>query len=289
MEKKAKTEKDKDKCHPEKDYGRWTILKGILVTLFIFYIFAVLIADLSADFASIYYLVLIIIAAIAIISAFVLLVEYIMGRDKLPKTISILIVGIIVAIVAFIVASIFVMINKHNHIPIVVLIAFFVVALIMAVVKVIWEYAQDPPKSNSNEEVCAQKGLCNLDAWEAYKQADNLYHQRFNFFLVAESMLVVSFATTFSSGYLNTNPLRIAITILGMIFTLSWFYVNNGIGYRMIYLREEYLMRCNQTFKKYFESVEELTIPSSFFMTDLLPAATFAFWCYLFYYTIVFW
>jgi len=287
----AKKEGKNYKCHPNASYGhRWTLLKGILVTLFIFYVFAVLIADLLADFASIYYLVLI--AAIAI-SAFVLLVEYIIGRDKLPKTISILIVVIIVTIVAFIVASIFVMINKHNLIPIVVLIAFFVGALIMAVVKVIWERGwgkgiKKALKSNSNEEVCAQKALCDLDAWEAYKQADNLYHQRFNFFLVAESMLVVSFATTFSSGCLNINPLRIAITILGMIFTFSWFYVNNGIGYRMIYLREKYLRRCNQTFKHYIESVEGLTIPSSFFMTDLLPAATFAFWCYLFYYTLVF-
>ena len=131
---------------------------------------------------------------------------------------------------------------------------------------------------------CEKETLRDLDAWEAYKHADNLYHQRFNFFLVAESMLIVSFATTFSSGSLNTNSVRIAITILGMIFTFSWFYVNNRIGWRLNYLNENYLKRCSQTYGDYLNRVKG--IPSAFFMTYLLPAATFVFWCYLLYITV---
>lgn len=169
---------------------------------------------------------------------------------------------------------------------IVAIIAVIVFALMM-VMKVKW--IKDLKTQNSirtSKEECEKENLRDLDAWEAYKQADNLYHQRFNFFLVAESMLVVSFATTFSSGCLNTNPVRIAITILGMIFTFSWFYVNNSIGYRMIYLRENYLRRCNPTYRSYLNAEGKLSIPSAFFMTYLLPAATFVFWCYLLYITV---
>ena len=177
---------------------------------------------------------------------------------------------------------------KRSIIQIVAIIAVIVFALMM-VMKVKW--IKDLKNQNSirtsKKEECEQENLRDLDAWEAYKQADNLYHQRFNFFLVAESMLVVSFATTFSSGCLNTNPVRIAITILGMISTFSWFYVNNSIGYRIIYLRENYLGRRNSTYKDYLESVENRFIPpSEFFMTDLLPAATFVFWCYFLYITV---
>ena len=37
--------------------------------------------------------------------------------------------------------------------------------------------------------------------WEYHKEADNLFHQRFNFFLVAESMLIVSFVTLLNLSY----------------------------------------------------------------------------------------
>jgi hypothetical protein len=203
------------------------------------------------------------------------------GEDNicLIQGVLILIVVLITLIVVFSIWGIY----RYNLNPIMALTAFIVFALMTGGVKVIWENKKHS-ENNPKKEVCAEKGLRNLDAWEAYKQADNLYHQRFNFFLVAESMLVVSFATTFSSGCLNINPIRLVITLLGMVFTFSGFYVNNGINYRMIYLREKYLRRCNQTYKNYLESVEGLTIPSSFFMTYLLPLATFVFWCYLFYF-----
>jgi len=177
---------------------------------------------------------------------------------------------------------------KRSIIQIVAIIAVIVFALMMVMkVKSIKDLKNQNSIRTSKKEECEQENLRDLDAWEAYKQADNLYHQRFNFFLVAESMLVVSFATTFSSGCLNTNPVRIAITILGMISTFSWFYVNNSIGYRIIYLRENYLGRRNSTYKDYLESVENRFIPhSEFFMTDLLPAATFVFWCYFLYITV---
>jgi len=69
-------------------------------------------------------------------------------------------------------------------------------------------------------------------SWERYKYMDNIYHQRCNFFLLAESMLVVSFATTLlvedSNPVIthNINLIRIAITVLGMVFTFGWFQVN---------------------------------------------------------------
>lgn len=125
--------------------------------------------------------------------------------------------------------------------------------------------------------------------WDNYKHADNLYHHRFNFFLVAESMLVVSFATTLlvnpvnSNIFTYSNQIRIAIAILGMMFTLSWFYVNKRLDWRLVYLNNEYLTK-NEDYNKYMESVDDFTIiHTGFFLSNLLPLFTFAFWYFLFY------
>ena len=296
MQKREETEEKRGPLgnHPRAYYGLcWTIPKWLLVILFIVFVLALL------DFSRIMAFVLIIVA-IAVPPVIIKIKEAGSLRDLVRsmqypsaiikvkedglRTIQIVFVYYIVLIIA---AIALMMMYKRSIIQIVAIIAVIVFALMM-VMKFKW--IKDLKNQNSirtsKKEECEKENLRDLDAWEAYKQADNLYHQRFNFFLVAESMLVVSFATTVSSGSLNTNPVRIAITILGMIFTFSWFYVNNSIGYRMIYLREKGLRRCNPTYRSYLNVEEKLSIPSEFFMTDLLPAATFVFWCYLLYITV---
>ena len=263
MQERKDTEKEVDlpKNHPEQHYGLlWTFPKWLLVILFIVFVLALLVTVPQLHSTP----KILLLFGFKALFAFLFLPILNCWTATLDFSRIMDFVLIIVAIIAVIVFA------------------------LMMVMKVKW--IKDLKNQNSirtsKKEECEKENLRDLDAWEAYKQADNLYHQRFNFFLVAESMLVVSFATTFSSGCLNTNPVRIAITILGMIFTFSWFYVNNSIGYRMIYLREKGLRRCNPTYRSYLNVEEKLSIPSEFFMTDLLPAATFVFWCYLLYITV---
>lgn len=125
-----------------------------------------------------------------------------------------------------------------------------------------------------------------------YQHADNLYHQRFNFFLVAESMLVVSFATSLLIHPDNSiltglsKNIRTAISLLGMIFTVSWFYVNKRLDWRLVFLNSEFLKSKNE-YKDYLDSVSKYSIHSGFFMSNLLPTMTFFFWYYLLYITVI--
>ena len=93
-------------------------------------------------------------------------------------------------------------------------------------------------------------------AWEYHKEADNLYHRRFNFFLVAESMLIVSFTTILTVDDKSLEPFNIAkaIAILGLIFTFSWFYVNARLDTRIYYLKKNYLERGDSIYREYMNS-----------------------------------
>ena len=110
------------------------------------------------------------------------------------------------------------------------------------------------------------------DAWEYYRHADNLNASRVNFFLVAESMLVVSFVTTPSFG------LRIPISILGIIFSFAWLYVTARLSKRMKYLLNSYLTK-DPIYKKYMESVSCLS--SNIILSWILPISTILFWIFL--------
>ena len=78
------------------------------------------------------------------------------------------------------------------------------------------------PKSNNNLD---KKPLCfGSDwekAWDIYKANDAVFHNRIYFFLVAESMLFVSFAT-FTISF-KTLSYQYIICILGVIYSLTWF------------------------------------------------------------------
>ena len=86
-------------------------------------------------------------------------------------------------------------------------------------------------------------------AWRYYQHADNLLAGRINFFLVAESMLIVSFMT------LDIEfCLRFSITILGLFYTGGWFVVNIGLLKRMEFLKKK-LETLDPIYKYYMEVV----------------------------------
>ena len=47
--------------------------------------------------------------------------------------------------------------------------------------------------------------------WEYHKEADNLYHRSFNFILVAESMLIVSFAIKLAASIKSSSMVILPI------------------------------------------------------------------------------
>lgn len=115
--------------------------------------------------------------------------------------------------------------------------------------------------------------------WEYQKQADDINNQRTNFFLVAESMLIISFATLRVAGDESLKILYIAIVLLGIIYTFSWFYVNARLGLRMTYLIKKYLKKENPIYKRYLESVGG--IYATTVEHYIIPLSTVVFWFFL--------
>jgi hypothetical protein len=102
-------------------------------------------------------------------------------------------------------------------------------------------------------------------AWKYYEHADNLYASRVNFFLVAESMVVVAYVTLQGSEKL----LRISIAILGLLYTYIWFDVNLRLAIRMTFLDQKFLPH-DKIYDQYTKSVST-GCPSRFFLTYVLP------------------
>ena len=125
---------------------------------------------------------------------------------------------------------------------------------------------------------------------EIYRHTDNLYHHRFDFFLVAESMLIVSFVTTLSMILVNkeyASYIQVAIALLGMVYTFSWFYVNKKLDWRLTFITHKYL-KGNLEFNDYLGSMDKISrIHNGFFLSNILPTFTFVFWYFLFY--IAYW
>jgi hypothetical protein len=62
--------------------------------------------------------------------------------------------------------------------------------------------------------------------WDYLKHSENTFTNRINFFLVAESMLMVSYATIANNYQLRNRTIGLVIILLGVLFTVAWFYVN---------------------------------------------------------------
>jgi len=119
-------------------------------------------------------------------------------------------------------------------------------------------------------------------AWEYYKHVDNLYTGRTNFFLIAESMLLLAFVSIFAVDPLKfkfSNIIKGGIAALGLIYTISWQYLNLRLEKRMNYLTKEYLKK-DKVYKEYIESAKG--IESKIILSYILPLFTILLWsCFL--------
>ena len=131
---------------------------------------------------------------------------------------------------------------------------------------------QDPEYGPSASSQEAQRPT---DVWRYLKADCDAHERRINFFLVAESMLVVSFAQRVSSGprwFLNS------IVALGLVYTLSRFYVNRRLGQRLQSLYEKQ-KKFDRIYREYLAGVRGVT--SMQVENYILPLATAVFWVFL--------
>jgi hypothetical protein len=102
----------------------------------------------------------------------------------------------------------------------------------------------DIPKKKIKDDMEYEK------IYQLHINTDKLYNQRINFFLVAESMLVISYVTIIN----KMNEIGEAISIIGLVFTSIWFYTNARSGERTLYLIRKYL-ETDDIYEDYIKSI----------------------------------
>ena len=117
------------------------------------------------------------------------------------------------------------------------------------------------------------------NAWRYLSHADDLFASRVHFFLVAESVLFVSFVATMSLGVSADDAagqLRLVMTALGILCTVSWWYANFRLRTRTNWLREE-LAKADPVYRSYLDRAK-YPPAGGWVLTYLLPAATLGAW-----------
>ncbi len=131
-----------------------------------------------------------------------------------------------------------------------------------------------------------------------YAASDSLLIQRFSFFLVAESMLVVAVVTIMNSECRNLW-VENAICILGVFYTTAWYFSSLSILSKMNALVTRYLVhcvvfryatkqryRCVRYLEKKFKPIMRLLgchDLTDLFVVHFLPIVTLVFWCFIFF------
>lgn len=116
--------------------------------------------------------------------------------------------------------------------------------------------------------------------WKYHSEADNLYHRRFSFFLVAESMLIVSFASLFRIK--SAEHIKFAIIILGLIYTFGWYYLTVRLDKKMEFLKQYLIEKEDRFYYGYMNCVNDHFGRRDIINNDLFIYATLTFWLFLF-------
>lgn len=127
------------------------------------------------------------------------------------------------------------------------------------------------------EEEIITRSISKDDFEKAYKfhcHSDGQYSQRINFFLVAESMLVISFVTSLAYPSI---PIGVGqgISVIGLIFTSIWLYTNARLWQRIVYSIENYLKK-DEIYWNYINSAGGLF--SKALLTYALPISMNLLW-----------
>lgn len=133
----------------------------------------------------------------------------------------------------------------------------------------------------AKEELKQTQDLLDINkVWNYYQHADNLVASRTNFFLVAQSMLVVAYATILAyanmevkEGYIH---IRSCVILLGILYALIWFYTNTSIYTKMKVLGEK--LKKAPIYGKYEENSLPYWLNSGCLIVYILPISTIMLW-----------
>lgn len=117
--------------------------------------------------------------------------------------------------------------------------------------------------------------------WDVFKHIDSIREGRTNFFLVAEAMMIAAYMALSSTE----TFLRTTVSVLGIIYTVSWFFINLRQSNRLDYLGETNLLlgENNRHHKKFFLGIVKAGkgLPGKHIMNYVLPLSTAFFWVVL--------
>lgn len=116
-------------------------------------------------------------------------------------------------------------------------------------------------------------------AWKYFMNADKILHDRVNYFLVAESMLLVAFFT----GQKPEFFLRM-LPLIGITITLTWYYSNRRTRIRMKYLRD--VAEKNNAEIFYYVRYIRISPSEDFMITTVIPYSILTLWFFLFTYSM---
>lgn len=114
-------------------------------------------------------------------------------------------------------------------------------------------------------------------AWAYLEHASDIHSGRANFFLVAESMLVVALFSI-SSELPKVDIIQLFICILGIVYTIGWFYVNARLTKRMSTLHR-FVMKRDPIYEKYLKSTGGIS--SNIILSYILPLTMLILWVIL--------
>ena len=153
--------------------------------------------------------------------------------------------------------------------------------LIIALIIIGFKFSKFNDKSEQKEESERPKEFSDIGvrAWKRYLEIDKLLHDRVNYFLVAESMLLVAFVTayTMSENLLQIKP---ALAFVGVVITLIWYYSNRRIRLRINYFYN-IAWKNDPDIYDYRRAIR-ISPTEEFMITTLLPNSILLLWLYLY-------
>jgi hypothetical protein len=117
-------------------------------------------------------------------------------------------------------------------------------------------------------------------AWEYHNAADTLFAARFNYSIVAQSMLLVSFVTLFVVDHHKAYHFwaEFVIAIFGIYYTGFQHLLSRSLVSKMDYLKREYLTKLDPIYEEYMAA--EPSRPSGI-QTRWIPLGAVVVWIVL--------
>jgi len=153
------------------------------------------------------------------------------------------------------------------------------------------KYSKNHSQSAKSREIEKPNDVVERDSfnsatmlWQYKMHEDAIFYQRLNFFLVTESMILVAFATLFSSPHPTVSWIRVVTAVLGCVVTLVWGYV----GARQRNVMKQIIGEAEKAIPIYKKIRQERAnwFSSTWLLAYFVPAIIFLTWAALIYLAI---